>query len=132
MDPGSPQLDQQAVRSAPQLPFPQRLRELSRAASSVSRYMFATGILQILLVVGIPTGIVTLVLCGRLRRFLRSLDHYLAAGSQQALDDFVSSLYEFMRLERILLFICSVAAVGIVIVVALFFRFLRVVPLTAR
>jgi hypothetical protein len=94
--------------------------------------MFATGILQILLVVGIPTGIITLLLWGRLRRFLRSLDHYLAAGSQQALDDFVSSLCDFIRLERILLFMCSVTAVGIVIVVAVFFRFLRVVPLAAR
>ena len=81
--------------------------------------------------VGIPTGIITLLLWGRLRRFLRSLDHYFAAGSQQTLDDFVSSLCEFMRLERVLLFMCSVAAVGIAIVVAVFFRFLRVVPLTA-
>jgi len=132
MDSGSPQLDRQAARSAPQIAFPQRLRELSRAASSVSRYMFATGILQILLVVGIPTGIVTLLLCGRLRKFLRSLDHYLAAGGQQALDDYVSSLCEFMRLERILLVMCSVVAVGIVIVVAMYFLFLRVAPLAAR
>jgi hypothetical protein len=94
--------------------------------------MFATGILQILLVVGIPTGIVTLLLCGRLRRFLRSLDHYLAAGGQQVLDDCVSSLREFMRLERILLVMCSVVAVGIVIVVAMYFLFLRVAPLAAR
>jgi hypothetical protein len=48
MDPDSPQLDRQAVLSTPQIPFPQRLRELSRASGSVSRYMFATGILQIL------------------------------------------------------------------------------------
>ncbi|MFA4932017.1 MAG: hypothetical protein WC625_03825 [Caldisericia bacterium] len=131
MDPDSPQLGRQAVLSTPQIPFPQRLRELSRASGSVSRYMFATGILQILLVVGIPTGIITLLLWGRLRRFLRSLDHYLAAGSQQALDDFVSSLYEFMRLERILLVMCSVVAVGIVIVVAMLFMFLGAVPLAA-
>lgn len=132
MDPDSPQLDRQAVRSTPQIPYSQRLRQLSQASGSVSRYMFATGILQILLVVGIPTGIVTLLLCGRLRRFLRSLDHYVAAGTQQALDDFVSSLCEFMRLERVLLLMCSVAAVGIVTVVAVFFTFLRVVPLVAR
>jgi hypothetical protein len=48
------------------------------------------------------------------------------------LDDFVSSLCEFMRLERVLLLMCSVAAVGIVTVVAVFFTFLRVVPLVAR